>query len=348
MTPVLNPRAKILLVGEAPARDDRVFPFSGAAGQELDFLLRDVGLSRADVSLTNLFSERPPNDDINSWAVPRKDIKSLSVAGLPRAIIPCKKGVVNPRIAQPCLRRLIDEIEHVKPNVIGVLGNSPLAALCGVTGITKLRGALHSTPVEMATGRPYKVIPTYHPGFVLRNYESRPAVVADFQKLQLEAASPEANLINRKIFLDPTKEDLKDWVKYLSSQDFLACDIETKARQITCMGFAPSKSEAFVIPLWTPKGNYWDEEGEAMAFKAIKQICESDSTKIFQNGIYDIQYLIKYKIKVRNFSEDTMLLHHSLYPALPKSLDFLGSVYCNERAWKRWRLRGDEDYKKDE
>ena len=69
---------------------------------------------------------------------------------------------------------------------------------------------------------------------------------------------------------------------------------------------------------------------------------------IFQNGIYDVQYLMKYRIRVRNFSEDTMLLHHSLYPALPKSLDFLGSIYANEQAWKRWRLRGDEDYKKDE
>ena len=54
------------------------------------------------------------------------------------------------------------------------------------------------------------------------------------------------------------------------------------------MGFAPNEREAYVIPLWTPKGNYWDHEGETLAYKAIKKICESDSTKIFQNGIYDV------------------------------------------------------------
>jgi DNA polymerase len=341
MNPILNPRARILLIGEAPAPDDRGYPFSGSSGQELDFLLRDVELSRVDISLTNLFHEKIPNGDINNWAVPRKELKNLIDPALPWNVIPCKKGVVDPRILQPALKRLQDEITKAAPHVIGALGNSPLAALCGVSGITKLRGALHFY-------NSIKVIPTYHPGYVLRNYEARPSVVADFQKIKLESSSPFANLINRKIYLDPSKEDLSSWVSRLCSEPYLACDIETKARQITCMGFAPNKAEAFVIPLWTPKGNYWDHEGEVLAYKAIKQICEADNIKIFQNGIYDIQYLIKYKIKVRNFSEDTMLLHHSLYPALQKGLDFLGSVYANERAWKRWRLRGDEEFKKDE
>lgn len=340
-SPIINPIAKILLIGEAPAPDDRTSLFSGASGQELDFLLRDAELSRMHVSLTALFKEKIPGGDINNWAVPRKDLKKLTNPNLPFNVIPCKKGAVDPGILQPALKELIDEIHKAKPNVIGVMGNSPLAALCGISGIGKLRGALHFFET-------IKIIPTYHPGFVLRNYESRPAVVADFQKLKIESESKEANLLNRKIYLDPTKEDLKDWVEYLSKAQHLACDIETKARQITCMGFAPNKKEAFVIPLWTPKGNYWDEEGEILAYKAIKAICESSAIKIFQNGLYDVQYLIKYKIKVKNFSEDTMLLHHSLYPALPKSLDFLGSIYCSERAWKRWRSRGDEEFKPEE
>ena len=342
MTPVLNPRARILLIGEAPALDDRGYPFSGSAGQELDFLLRDVELSRVDVSLTNLFEEKVPNNDLNSWAVPRKDLKKLINPDLPWNAIPCKKGVVDPAKLQPALARLHSEIEKVNPHVIGTFGNAALAALCGVSGISKLRGALHFY-------NSIKVIPTYAPGFVLRNYEARPAVVADLQKIKLESSNREANLLNRKIYLDPDLDDLLAWTERLSKEKFLACDIETKARQITCIGFAPNKTEAFVVPLWTPKGNYWKtEEEEVLAYKAIKKICESDAVKIFQNGIYDIQYLIKYKIRVRNFSEDTMLMHHSLYPALQKGLDFLGSVYANERAWKRWRVRGDEEFKKDE
>lgn len=341
MKPVFSPRAKILLIGEAPAPDDKNFPFSGSAGTELTYLLRDVGLSRVDVSLTNVFDEKIPDNDINKLAVSRKEAKALFDPGLPQITIPCKKGIVDPRIAQRAFVRLAAEIEQCKPNVIGALGNTPLAALCNTSGITKRRGALHFYGT-------IKVIPTYHPGFVLRNYDARPSVVADFQKIFLASKSPEANLINRKIYLDPTVEDLKLWTERLCSEPYLACDIETKARQITCMGFAPNKSEAFVIPLWTPKGNYWDHEGEVAAYKAIKAICESPGIKIFQNGIYDVQYLLKYKIRTQNFNHDTMLMHHSLYPALPKALDYLGSIYADERAWKRWRLRGDEDYKSDE
>jgi hypothetical protein len=44
---------------------------------------------------------------------------------------------------------------------------------------------------------------------------------------------------------------------------------------------------------------------------------------------------------------DTMLLHHSMYPELPKSLGFLGSIYTNEAAWKLMR-RDAEELKRDE
>jgi hypothetical protein len=44
---------------------------------------------------------------------------------------------------------------------------------------------------------------------------------------------------------------------------------------------------------------------------------------------------------------DTMLLHHAMYPELPKSLGFLGSIYTNESAWKLMR-QDSEELKRDE
>ena len=337
--------AKILLIGEIPTEEDlRVgAPFTGHAGRELDTMLADTELSRANVALTYLFKERPPGGDINALAVPRTKL-SLDLS-LPWAGIPCKKGVVDPARTQPALVRLFEEIAQVNPNVIVTCGNAAVAALCGVSGITKLRGALHFHGQR-------KVIPTYSPAAVLRQYEWRPQVVADLIKAKIESAYPEARLINRLIYIEPTIRDLEDWTERLCNEDFISFDIETSAKQITCIGFAPNLKECFVIPFWDVKtGNYWErEEDEVLAYKAMRSICASRSVKIAQNGLYDVSYLSKYNVKVTNFTEDTMIQSHSLYPAMPKGLDFLGSIYANERAWKRWRVRGGDtnEHKREE
>jgi hypothetical protein len=80
------------------------------------------------------------------------------------------------------------------------------------------------------------------------------------------------------------------------------------------------------------------------AYSFVREVMESPAIKIAHNGIYDTQYLFKYDIAARNFTEDTMLLFHSLYPAMPKALGFLGSIYANERAWKAWRVRGSDTH----
>jgi hypothetical protein len=65
--------------------------------------------------------------------------------------------------------------------------------------------------------------------------------------------------------------------------------------------------------------------------------------------LYDLHHLWRnYGISVRNAEEDTMLLHHALQPESPKGLDFLGSVYTDEAAWKLMRQRGKTTIKRDE
>ena len=339
--------AKILLVVDFPAEADlqqgTLLSMGSAPGKELDSILADVGLSRSDVEITSIFTTRPPNGDINAWAIDRKSIKASVDLLRPWRAIPCKKGVADPKLVQPALERLANTIAKCAPNVIVALGNIPLASLCGVSGIGKLRGALHFYKTT-------KVIPTYAINGVLANYEWRPSVVADFLKTVREAESPLADLINRKIYIEPTRRDLEFWTERLCSEEFLAFDIETRAKQITCIGFAPNREESFVIPFWFGNENYWSQEDEIFAYKCVRKICASPAIKIAQNGLYDVQYLFKYQIPVVNFLHDTMLLHHSLYPALQKGLDFLGSIYANDRAWKRWRVRGGDthDLKRDE
>ncbi|KKL46727.1 hypothetical protein LCGC14_2342680 [marine sediment metagenome] len=143
--------------------------------------------------------------------------------------------------------------------------------------------------------------------------------------------------------------------KYIKDCDLLAFDTETRKGQITCISFAPSPTIAIVIPFVektpNPDYNYWkDPEDEKSAWRFVQKVLDSPVPKLAQNGLYDLQYLwTPHGISVRNFSEDTMLLHHSIYIELPKGLGFLGSIYTEEVAWKLMRTRSkDSVEKKDE
>ncbi len=87
---------------------------------------------------------------------------------------------------------------------------------------------------------------------------------------------------------------------------------------------------------------------EIEAWKWVQRLLNLPSPKIFQNGLYDLQYLRRMKLSVTNSLEDTMLLHHAMHPELLKGLGFMGSVYTNEPAWKLMRKRGEDQLKADD
>lgn len=66
---------------------------------------------------------------------------------------------------------------------------------------------------------------------------------------------------------------------------------------------------------------------------------ETEIPKLAQNGLYDVQYCIRNGWPVRNFTHDTMLRHHSLYPEMEKGLGFMGTIYTDEQPWKMLRNR---------
>jgi DNA polymerase I-like protein with 3'-5' exonuclease and polymerase domains len=127
----------------------------------------------------------------------------------------------------------------------------------------------------------------------------------------------------------------------------IAVDTETTRGLIDMVGIAISPESAICFPFFdnVTGENYWTLEEEIEIRKLVQEILASPAKKVLQNGLYDIQYLRKEKFTLRNLAEDTMLLHHSLYPELPKGLGFLGSVYCNERSWKLLNSR--KELKKD-
>ncbi len=334
-----------MIIGEAWGREEAkaLRPFVGASGYELTRMLRDAGISRDDCFLTNVFNHHPPDNDLSFFCGP----KSESLDDYPSL----GKSQYVRKEFQRELTRLGDEILDCNPNIIVCCGNTPLWAMAGRTGISKLRG---TTLLSTHCVSGYKLLPTYHPSAVLRQWELRPVTVLDLMKALRESAFEEIRRPQREIWVEPTIEDIHEFkARYISDCRILSVDIETSGTRITCIGFAPSKDIAIVIPFDDDrrKGrNYWETpQDESIAIGIIREILEDRTIpKVFQNGMYDIAFLLRsLNIRVYGAIHDTMLLHHALQPESLKGLGFLGSVYTDETSWKVER-KGTATIKRDE
>lgn len=296
-----------------------------------------------EVHRTNVFNLHPPGNRLENLC----GGKAEGIPGFP-ALIPSK---FCRREYEPQLERLGDEIIALDPNLIVALGNTPLWALCGRTGVSKLRG---TTLLSTHTVSNYKVLSTYHPAAVLRQWELRPTTVIDLMKVNRESAFPEVRRPACEIWVEPTLEDIARYTnERIQGCTILAVDIETSGNRITCIGFSPSPSTAIVIPFDDERakgGSYWpNKEAERQAWALVRNVLfDRGIPKSFQNGLYDIAFLWRsYGIGVLGAAEDTMLLHHALQPEALKGLAYLGSVYTDHGAWKSERKGTNTTIKRD-
>jgi uracil-DNA glycosylase len=146
-----NPEADLMFVGEAPGADEdaRGEPFVGRAGQLLtDIIERGMGLRRADVYICNVIKCRPPDN---------RNPEADEVAA-----------------CEPFLMRQID---LVQPRAIVALGTFAVQALLKVkTPISRLRGNWHEV-------RGVKLMPTFHPAYLLRSPGEKRWVWQDIQEV---------------------------------------------------------------------------------------------------------------------------------------------------------------------
>lgn len=331
--------AKMMLVGEAwgEKEEEARAPFVGTSGWMLDGMLSQVGISRSECYLTNVFNLRPkPSNDVKNFC----GTKAEGIPGMP--VLQRGKYVLK-RYA-PELERLYNEIKSERPNIIVALGATAAWALLHSTGIKAIRGA--TAPVHPAVasrvGYEAKVLPTYHPAAIAREYTLRPVTLSDLDKAKRESEFPELRRPQREIWIRPTLEDLHIYEQqFINPCELLSSDIETASDQITCIGFAPDAGSALVIPFHSkgqPDGNYWQTiEEELIAWSFVRRWL-ADKPTVFQNGMYDVQFLWRrYGIPVPLAQEDTMLLHHAWQPEMQKGLGFLATLYTDEASWKFMR-----------
>ena len=344
---------KIVFVGEAwGASEEKLqYPFVGAAGCELFRMLNAAGYGvpflpyqfnssirmlqqwqKTGITLLNVFSAHPPENNVEFFYT-----REPSPTFLPRRFdnrIHYLKPEYDSHVQQ-----LHETLQELKPNVIVALGNSALWALGLPATISKLRGNV----VESAFG---KVLPTYHPASVLRNWSQRIITILDLHKALRESESPVISTLPREIWTRPCIQDLYKWWEMFGSRtNLLAFDIETiNNQQISEISFAANSTHALHVPFFYKENkryvNWWiDAYEEFCAWRFVKMVLESDIPKIGQNCIqYDSYWLLKeMNIAVKNIQHDTMQLSHAWALELEKSLRFLGSIFLSEREWKNIR-----------
>lgn len=333
----------IMIVGEYWNEDEELSgkPFAGAGAGVLHGLLQQAGIAARDCHFTNALNLRPPGNRL-------ENLCTNKAGGVPgyRAVFGSKYLSAE---YEPELERLHEELNRIQPNVILALGNVALWALAKKSGIKKYRGS----PMLTHDGR-FKLIPSWPPTSILSAWNLRVVALSDFAKARSEAAFPELRRTPREIWLEPTLHDIETFYSlHIKDAAFLSCDIETKQRTITEVGYAtPSGRCAIVIPFYSrlvSDGNYWNTfSEERQAWKWVRRI-NAEKPLIGQNFAYDMSYFWRtVGMPTPQFAGDTMLMHHALHPELEKGLGFLGSVYTNEPSWKMLRTTQDTLKKGDE
>jgi uracil-DNA glycosylase len=148
-----NPNADLMFIGEAPGRDEDLKgePFVGRAGQLLTDIIKAMKLTRGDVYIANVIKCRPPENRNPE----------------PDELDACR----------PFIRR---QVELIQPKVIVTLGRFALQSLTEKAyGITSVRG-------QWLEYNGVKVMPTYHPAYLLRNPAAKKEVWADMKKVMAE------------------------------------------------------------------------------------------------------------------------------------------------------------------
>lgn len=146
-----NSGAELMFVGEAPGyyEDIKGEPFVGRAGQLLTKIIESIGLKRSDVYIANILKCRPPEN---------------------------RNPTANEIIL--CTPHLIEQIDIIRPKIICALGTFAAQTLLGTKeSIGALRGKFHDYQGT-------KLIPTYHPAYLLRNPKEKKKTWEDVKKVR--------------------------------------------------------------------------------------------------------------------------------------------------------------------
>ena len=145
--------ADLVFVGDGPGRDEdrQGEPFLGDVGQLLDKMISAMGLMRHQVYLTTLTKCRPPRSRVAEVAEMKE-----------------------------CISHLERQLEIIRPKIVVTMGQTVSQVfLSRNEPITELRGQFHQRGT-------FKVMPTYHPAYLLKVPKAKRVVWEDLQQVMVE------------------------------------------------------------------------------------------------------------------------------------------------------------------
>ena len=274
-------RPDILIIGEAPGEeeDKKNEPFVGPSGQ----LLRDAlgQVNAGEYTLTNIVRCRPPNNKVT------------------------KSAILH------CTQFALQEIEQYNPNQVWLMGNVPLNAVLGETGITNWNGSI-------VTKNNRTFVPLFHPAYILRNMDA----LDEWVDAMIKAIDgSETDYPFERIIPKSLKQiwKMEDW---LGGCTFISFDTETSILRafendsfIVSLSFAGMQGKtkrSYSLPIYHPEA-WWTEEELKDVEACVKRILmQHDGALIGQNVKYDFMHVYNQWGLSLKAGGDVMLISHLL------------------------------------
>lgn len=287
----LPAKAQILVIGEAPGKDEVVTgkPFTGPSGQLLDHVAHNAGINPAHIARTNAVLCRPEAN-----ATPPAD-------------------AVN-----ACAKRLAYDVNHSGAMVLVPMGNTALEAVDALSHkSSEIGGTITSRRGRWYNVAHYRVLPTFHPAYVLRNAGYMGQLTADFRKAVSAITSGGRNSFNTADVKyipcnDENKHRVIEYLDRMPAGAWLAFDVEAdhlqwystpalEAAEQLALGLSWQRNRVVIIP-----PDQWHGDVKRAAIAAF------DRGKVTgQNGKFDQHSMTNWDFTpVLTF--DTMLAHYAV------------------------------------
>lgn len=278
--------------------------------------------------------------------------------------------------------RLYEQIAAHPRSLVIAAGNYALWALSGITttkllaqsnnkkippelqtwapgGITTWRGSmLYTDPIpEFGSFPQTKLLPVVHPAAIMRAWYLREPTIHDLRVRVPMALRDDWRRPGIRFLAPPTFQEgverLEGWLRRAETglPFRLACDIETVKPLITCIGFADSVDFAMSVPFVRPSKehgfeSYWTAPQEAEIIHLLRLVLTHPRILLEgQNFLYDTQYIQRWFGVTPHVDWDTMLCQNTIFPGVPKALDYLSSMFCDyywywKEDSKEWDTKG--------
>jgi len=286
-----------MLVGENPgaSEDEEGTPFVGRSGALINEILYDLGVDREDIYLTNA---------VKCFTRKKETTPDNKEIGF-------------------CRFYLEEEIKRVRPYVIGVLGNTALKAVLKKSVISK-----YQNTIQYSDEFKVKVIPSYHPAYVLRNLSERPWIEKALKLIVSESESKKVlqkEQTKTKYLVADSPEKVDKVFRALAESRAFSFDVETSSlhylsADVLCIQFSWKKGLGVAIPWGMVKNGYRDR---------LQDLLNTNKIKIGHNAKFDIHVLHAQGFKIKGPIFDTMLAHHLLDENARHGLDDLTLRYTD-------------------